>query len=205
MVKKRGGGRADSSTLTDGHLKKLRNTEVCMKYLIPFNKHPRRNLPPVTSKKRTEANFVLAFGRTYYQEVADNCAYNGQAFSLARELYIPSLGIADVVSVFNGPDKIILHAFEMKIKDWRKALAQAYRYKYYAASAFVVLPPAEAIKAKQSLHVFRAINVGLWAFDEENGIIDRIYTPKKDKPKSAGAYNKALGLLTQQFKSPPFS
>lgn len=177
-----------------------------MKYLIPFNKHPHRNLQRNLSKKRTEANFVLAFGRTYYhEEITGNRAYNCQTFGLARELYVPGLGIADVVSLFVTPNKKILYAFEMKIKDWRKALAQAFRYKYYADSVFVVLPPSEAVKAKQSLHVFSAINVGLWAFDKENGVIDRIYTPKKDKPKSTGAYNKALGLLAQQLKSPHVS
>lgn len=176
-----------------------------MKYLIPFNKHPRRNLPRNISKKRTESNFVLAFGRTYCQEVIEKFEDQDRSFEIVRELHIPGLGIADIVSVFVGPRKTTLQAFEMKIKDWRKALAQAYRYKYYADSVFVVLPLDEAIRAKQSLSVFRATNIGLWAFDEGTGIIERIYNPKKDKPISNIANNKALTLLTQQFKSLPAS
>lgn len=160
-------------------------------------------MPSDISKKRTEANFVLAFGRTYYQENVDKRAGHDRSFEMARELYVPGLGIADMVSVFYSPRKPTLHAFEMKIKDWRKALAQAYRYKYYADSAYVVLPPDEAVKAVLSLPVFRAINVGLWAFDKEKGIIKRIYNPKKDKPISISAYNKALTLLSQQIKSLP--
>src|SRR3989304_10533981 len=166
-----------------------------MKYLIPFNKHPRRNLPLDTSKRRTEADFVLAFGRTYYQENLNKRTDPDRSFKIARELYIHGFGIADIVSVFVSPLKTTLYAFEMKIKDWRKALAQAYRYKYYADSVFVVLPPDEAVKAKQSLPIFHAINVGLWAFDAENKVIERIYNPHKDKPISATAYSKALTIL----------
>lgn len=158
-----------------------------------------------SSKRRTEADFVLAFGRTYYQEHVDKQADRGLPFEMVREMYVHGLGIADIVSVFTGSRKVVLHAFEMKIKDWRKALSQAYRYKYYADSAYVVLPPDEAAKAKQSLMVFRAINVGLWAFDKEKNSIKKIYNPKKDNPISSTAYNKALTLLAQQLKSLPVS
>ena len=178
---------------------------IVVKYLIPFNKHPRRNLPKHISKKRTESDFVLAFGRTYHQELSNQISEQCQSFEIARELHIPGLGIADIVSVFTTSRKTILHAFEMKIKDWRKAIAQAYRYKYYADAAIVVMPPGEAIKAKQSLFLFHAINVGLWAFDAENKVIERIYDPNKDKPISAAAYNKALTILAQQLKSLPVS
>ncbi len=178
---------------------------IIVKYLIPFNKHPRRNLPKHISNKRTESDFVLAFGRVYYQELSDQMSDQHQSFEIARELHIPGLGIADIISVFTTSHNTILHAFEMKIKDWRRALSQAYRYKYYADVSIVVMPPGEAIKAKQSLSLFHAINVGLWAFDAENKVIERIYDPNKDKPISATAYNKALTILAQQFKSLPVS
>lgn len=158
-----------------------------------------------SSKRRTEADFVLSFGYAYYQEHVDKQADRGWSLEMAREMHVHGLGIADIVSVFISPRKIVLHAFEMKIKDWRKALSQAYRYKYYADSAYVVLPPDEAAKAKQSLTVFRAVNVGLWAFDKKQNVIKKIYNPKKDNPISSTAYNKALVLLAQQFKSLPVS
>ncbi|HHT9147193.1 MAG TPA: hypothetical protein ACFYD4_16190, partial [Candidatus Wunengus sp. YC61] len=60
-------------------------------------------------------------------------------------------------------------------------------------------------KAKQSLPTFSAIKVGLWAFDKKEGIIEKIYTPKEDKPLSNSANNKALTLLAQQLKSLPVS
>lgn len=148
---------------------------------------------------------MLAFGYAYYQEHVDKQADQGRSLEMAREMYVHGLGIADIVSIFISPRKIVLHAFEMKIKDWRKAIAQAYRYKYYADAAYVVLPPDEASRAKQSLTVFRAINVGLWAFDKEKNTIKKIYNPKKDNPISNFAYKKALAHLSQQFKFLPVS
>jgi len=176
-----------------------------MRYLIPFNKLPRRNLPKDTSRRRGEADFVLAFGRTYQQEVTGNLSNQCHTFDIARELQIPGLGIADIVSLCIGPRKTTLQAFEMKLRDWRKALAQSYRYKYFADSVYVVLPPDEADKAKLDLSIFRAINVGLWAYNSESGVIDKIFNPKKDKPKSAAAHVKALTLLGHQLTALPVS
>lgn len=176
-----------------------------MRYLIPFNKHPRRNLPKDSSRKRQEADFVLAFGRTYQREVRDNLAAPCHAFDMARELHVPGLGIADIVSICISPRKKTLQAFEMKIRGWRKALAQSYRYKYFADSVYVVLPPDEADKAKQAISDFRTFNVGLWAFDAESGIIDKIYNPQKGKPISEIAYTKALSLLGHHLTALPAS
>ncbi len=173
-----------------------------MKRLLPINKHPRNNLPVHSSKKRTEANFVLAFGRAYSQDFLKDS--ENYSLEIAREFQMNGFGIADLVSVLITPKKLALHAFEMKMSDWRKALAQAYRYKYFSDSAFVVLPPNEALKAKESLSVFRSINVGLLSFDKTESCIEKIFVPKREKPLSINAYNKALSLLAHQFKSLPF-
>jgi hypothetical protein len=93
----------------------------------------------------------------------------------------------------------------MKIRDWRKALAQSFRYKYFADSVYVVLPPAEAKKAKQAISDFRVFNIGLWSFDAERGVIIKIYNPQKDKPLSETAYTKALSLLGHQLTALPAS
>lgn len=174
-----------------------------MRMLLPINKHPRNNLPVHRSKKRTESNFVLAFGRAYSQDfLKDSESYS---LEIAREFQLNGFGIADLVSVLFTPKKLALHAFEMKMGDWRRAIAQAYRYKYFSDSAFVVLPPNEALKAKESLSVFRSINVGLLSFDKTEFCIEKIFIPRKEKPLSSNAYSKALSLLAQQFKSLPFS
>lgn len=77
---------------------------------------------------------------------------------MGRELPITGFGIADFrlrgaqhPARQEGPDlstrcasrtqKATVLAFEMKLRDWRKALTQALRYRYFANAALVVLPP----------------------------------------------------------------
>ena len=91
-----------------------------MKRLLPINKHPRNNLPVHSSKKRTESNFVLAFGRAYYQDFLKDS--ENYSLEIAREFQINGFGIADLVSVLITPKKLALHAFEMKMGDWRGLL-----------------------------------------------------------------------------------
>lgn len=171
-----------------------------MKYIISYSKHPRKNLP--NGRKRKESDFVLSFGRAYREEI-ENTLFKNDIFELAREVYIPSFGIADIVSILRKKNETILYAFEMKIKGWRKALAQAYRYKYYADIVYVVLPFNEAEKAIQSLEIFQKLNIGLLAFDDKKMIIKCLSTPANEKPLSPAAHDKVLKLLSKTFKSLP--
>lgn len=169
-----------------------------MKQILSSKKHPRNNLPGKSAKKRTESNFVLAFGRAYAKDVSEK--HEDYSVEMAREVQVHNFGIADLVSVLITPSqKFSLHAFEMKMNDWRKALAQAYRYRYFADSSCVVLPPDEAIRAKKSISIFRSVNVGLLSFDKKESCIESLYSPRKGKPLSANAYNKAIDLLSEKL------
>jgi hypothetical protein len=73
-------------------------------------------------------------------------------------------GIPDVVAAsFSGIDekgtKSI--AFEMKLSDWRRALIQAYRYKSFAMSVYVVLDHGSVSSALRNIDEFTRANVGL--------------------------------------------
>ena len=48
-----------------------------------------------------------------------------------------------------------LFAFEAKIKDWQRALQQAFRYRYFADKSIVVMPLANAARAIDNLAVFK--------------------------------------------------
>ncbi|MGH9429013.1 MAG: hypothetical protein ACRD2L_22240 [Terriglobia bacterium] len=63
----------------------------------------------------------------------------------------------------------MLTAFEMKLIDWRKGLAQAYCYSHFADVAIVVLPPDAAKTAEAELQLFRELSGGLWSFDMITG------------------------------------
>jgi len=172
-----------------------------MRYLLSYTKHPRRNLPVITSRKRTEADFVFAFGKAFEKDLKDK---KGISFKIAREFSFNGLGIADFICIKweNGSrgnsfcNKKKLLAFEMKIKDWRKALAQAYRYKYFANAVYVVLPPEEIKRAKLALSTFKMLKVGLWSFDKKFIQLKKIYSPKIGTSLSGPAHKKALELIS---------
>lgn len=167
--------------------------------------HPRRNLPGITSSKRGESNFVGAFYRKF-EEARSQKGLGGTEFAL------PNFGIADLVWVcqLSGAARnratfaaslkdVHITAFEMKLGDWRKALSQAYRYKYFADRVIVVLPPGKAKLAKEAIALFRDLEIGLWSFEGRTGKISRSFTPPLRAPKSAVARGRALELLRRKL------
>lgn len=176
------------------------------------HRHPRRNLPGVAARKRGEADFVCAFAKAYIASVAPH-GIGGSEFPL------PGFGIADfvwlawrhsaardegtAVSVEKIKSELArqkLSAFEMKLTDWRKGVAQAYRYSYFADVAIVVLPPGAANLAKAELKLFRGLGVGLWSFDKVAGKIAKVFTPRNSKPRSRSAREKALESLSRSLQ-----
>ena len=178
--------------------------------------NPRKNLPRRFAAKRGESNFVLAFGRAY-AVLALLKATNDYCLP-ARELRVEGYGIADFIWVscraqadgeegsavgLHSPRKTqkqTLLAFELKIHDWRKALAQARRYRYFADAAHVVLPPRAADNARPFLDTFRELGVGLWSFDKATGRIRRLFTPRRKSPLSATARQRAVATLRGSSK-----
>ena len=186
-------------------------------HLLKFKqRHPRRNLPAALARKRGESNFVSTFTKAYIASVMTG-GFGGKEFALS------GFGIADFVWVgwqnaINPNEgsaltiekiKSLLNrhkltAFEMKLTDWRKGLAQAYRYSYFADLAVVVLPPKIAATAKADLDLFRESNVGLWSFNPTTGAIRKLFTPRASGPRSAKANAKALDSLGRSLKFSQF-
>ncbi len=72
-------------------------------------------------------------------------------------------------------------AIETKLKDWKRALYQAYRYKWFAEFAYVVMDEHYAEPAIQNLDLFIRYNVG-FATISTNGNLIRYFNPKRNKP-----------------------
>lgn len=181
--------------------------------LLKFTqRHPRRNLPAALARKRGESNFVTAFTKAYISSIAPK-GVGGKEFAL------PGFGIADFIwiawrdavdsnegsalSIERLKSLLIRHkltAFEMKLSDWRKGLAQAYRYSYFADLAVVVLPPDLAATAKADLGLFRESNVGLWSFDPDTGMIRKLFTPRYPGPRNLRAKDRALDSIGRVLK-----
>lgn len=91
---------------------------------------------------------------------------NGSKFIIANEYQLP----------FNNN-----FAIEAKIKDWKRALGQAQRYKWFAEYSYVVLDEHFSKPAKENINLFYKYNVGL-ATISTNGELKRIFSPFRQKP-----------------------
>lgn len=67
-----------------------------------------------------------------------------------------------------------IHAIEGKLRDWKRALWQAYRYLDYATRSWVVLDHAAIRPARENLAEFKRLNVGL-ACVSPTGEVEVVY------------------------------
>ena len=161
--------------------------------------NPRRNLPEHISQKRTESIFLGAFERYLLASVFP-IGCGGRYFSM------PSYGIADFVWMLpkkkhthNQPDGV-LYAFEAKMKDWRKALQQAYRYSYFSDISLVVLPPQSGNVALNYMSIFKINNIGLWIFNQNEKVLHKAFTPSKFSARNPQAKVNAMKMLSSRIK-----
>lgn len=122
------------------------------------------------------------------------------SIKIVNEFTVHGYGIADIISMshdleFEQNNKPTIRAFELKISNWRKAISQAYRYKYYANASIVVLPAKKVKIPLKYIETFRKLNIGLWAFDDEKLSLKRYFTPRPVKPFAESKYNYAIEAL----------
>ena len=95
-------------------------------------------------------------------------------------------GIPDLVLAFGRHDRIgrpmlRTYAFEVKLSDWKRALAQAFRYRAFAQCSFVVMDEASVDRAIASIGSFHRSNIGLISVSFSGGL--RIhYRPRMRSP-----------------------
>ena len=168
----------------------------------------RKNFGTAVSRKRGESNFMRAFERAYFARHR----VKGMA---AAEFSLAGFGVADLVWIGWRPDpnsedftalamekelrKRHLHAFEGKLKNWQKALQQAFRYRYFADKAIVVMPLENADAALANLDAFRHSFVGLWTFDVATATIREHYTPTRVRAFSKESKEKAIRSLSSKI------
>ena len=150
----------------------------------------RRNLPSHTGRRRGEANFLGAFLKSFMAQSRNLC-WCGRHFA------VPDCGVADCIIVEPGAiDEELstarLLAFEAKLADWRQALKQAYRYRYYADAAIVILPAQGSRMAIAHRDLFRQMGVGLWTFNQDSGAILPRVAVKRGAPLSSRKRGQAL-------------
>jgi hypothetical protein len=176
--------------------------------------NPRKNLPAKISRKNKERDFTLSFARAYIPNIKTiHSKTQKTAVKYAREIPINGYGIADFVAVYCNKtndnsqnlvstiDSSVIRAFELKISDWRRAMMQAHRYRYFANSSIVVLHSDKLKNALEYIDTFKKINVGLWAFNPKKNKIITCYTPRPRNPLEPKYKPLAIELVAKASKS----
>jgi len=170
--------------------------------------NPRRNLAGRCSKNQPEEKLLKAFQELYLKSKIKPgiCLF---------DLDLPGYGIPDLIWIswhgnfgnegatalsYESLEKRLrerrLCAFELKVSDWRKALLQAQRYRYFADRSMVIVPASVAAKAKLHIASFKSSKVGLWGIDSKARRIYKYYTPTGTKPFNLEAKQKlAIRIL----------
>jgi len=174
--------------------------------------NPRRNIAGTRGQKGPEAKLLKVFQSLYLK-------FKSKPGICLFDLDLPGYGIPDLIwiswhSDLNSADatalsyealrrrlaKRRLSAFEIKVSDWRKALLQAQRYRYFADRSLVVVPILVAQKAKEYLDVFKRSRVGLWGVDVKSSRIVKYYTPIGTSALSAAAKTKLAARILKGLK-----
>jgi hypothetical protein len=173
-------------------------------------REPRRNLPGRKAVASPEDRFTINFSRAYlanFKKIHHGTKHSELA--CAREIPVNGYGIADLLAVSWGSsnppfDSVAqflksggarCRAFECKLTDWKKAMSQAARYRYFAHQAVVVLPEATCQRALPYIDTFRTIRVGLWSYDPSLDRIIAYHTPRPISPKSERYFVHSVMLL----------
>jgi hypothetical protein len=86
-------------------------------------------------------------------------------------------------------------SFELKLKDWKRALYQATRYRSFSHRVFVVMPSERANAAFRYQDSFRKANIGLVAHDT-TGNSKVLIRPTKRRPNARYRTIMALGMFS---------
>ncbi|KAB7731817.1 hypothetical protein F5984_06210 [Rudanella paleaurantiibacter] len=86
-------------------------------------------------------------------------------------------------------------AIEAKLKNWRRALVQAYRYRWFASESYVVMDRLHINAAIKSISEFEKFNIGLAEIDTCGRVITH-FRPYEERPIN----HKMAMLLNEKIK-----
>ncbi len=92
-------------------------------------------------------------------------------------------GVPDYICYQKKGNDISIIAFELKLKNWKTASKQAFRYKSFSDVAYVVLPKNLISTALKNIEYFKKYNIGLALFSNEKEL-NIIYKPNPSEPYS---------------------
>lgn len=96
---------------------------------------------------------------------------------------------------------VLTMAFEMKLSDWRRGLAQAFRYRTFANSSFLVIDEARSKQAVANLERFQRANVGLIGLKADGSFLIH-WWPEQEEPFSPELHAAFTTILEEAYVMP---
>lgn len=91
-----------------------------------------------------------------------------------------------------------LEVFELKLTNWKKALAQSLRYRRLAKRVTVVMPPGLDLSAERIIDFYSQYGVGLAQFSPNVSHMRYVLRPRAIGPTSRADYLDAIGRLVER-------
>lgn len=124
---------------------------------------------------KSEEDMAVIFSQLLYQLRQSN---NITFLTEQKGLF----GIPDFILIENKlPDSKLIIAIELKLKNWKQALKQAYKYKSFSNYSFVVLDEINLKAAINNLEMFKNFNIGLSSFNPKKEL-KIVYYPNFEIP-----------------------
>jgi hypothetical protein len=105
-------------------------------------------------------------------------------------------GIPDYLFYTNhkNPKKISLISFELKLKNWKTALQQAFRYRSFANLSYVIIDPDGESAAVKNIEYFKRYNIGLAVYRTKSQL-EILFKPTFSQPFSEQLQHKTLAMI----------
>lgn len=125
----------------------------------------------------TEKDMSLQFRQVILSRLTDK---NIDIFEQFKGLF----GIPDYLLVERNLDSISkITSYELKLNNWKQALKQAFKYRTFSNTCFVVMDEAFSNRALDNIDQFVHFNIGLASFNKENEL-KTYFIPKHSEPFS---------------------
>ncbi|MCZ2101380.1 MAG: hypothetical protein LC107_07585 [Chitinophagales bacterium] len=131
--------------------------------------------------KQFEKYLKLNFGNTFIKE------YQGL------------FGVPDFLFYIKHESGISIISFELKLKNWKRAAKQAFRYKNFSNISYVVLPENTLQNALANIELFEKYNIGLAKFDI-NGDFEIVFKPTPNLPYSEELNKRVVNSVASSRK-----
>ena len=103
-------------------------------------------------------------------------------------------GVPDFVFYSKHEEDVSIISFELKLRNWKKAAKQAFRYKSFSNISYVVLASKSANAALNNIALFEKYNIGLAKFDIDSDF-KILYKPESSTPYSEDLKLKLVGTI----------